>query len=181
MEPILIKNYKSAWGELQLGIYQEKICMVDWTYRKMRSTNDQRIKEGLKADFQQSDSAMFNTIIESLEAYKNGELKEFELPLLLVGTEFQREVWRKLLEIPYGQTWSYQDLALAMNNLGAIRAVAAANGANAISILVPCHRVIGSDGSLTGYAGGIPAKKQLLLLENPDFGKVDHKGQLSLF
>lgn len=101
-------------------------------------------------------------IVEQLEAYFRGELKEFHLKLDLKGTEFQKKVWHAILQIPYGKTVSYLELSKQLGDVKAIRAVASANGKNPVWIVVPCHRVIGSDGSLTGYAGGIPRKKWLL-------------------
>lgn len=100
-----------------------------------------------------------------LNLYFQGKLKEFDLPLDLVGTEFQQQVWNVLLQIPYGATSSYAKQAQILGNPTAVRAVANANGMNKISIIVPCHRVIGSDGSLTGYGGGLWRKKELLELE----------------
>jgi methylated-DNA-[protein]-cysteine S-methyltransferase len=97
-----------------------------------------------------------------LGEYFAGERREFDLPLRLDGTEFQRRVWQALTEIPYGETWSYGRLALRVGNPKACRAVGLANGRNPISILIPCHRVIGADGSLTGYGGGVERKRWLL-------------------
>lgn len=104
-----------------------------------------------------------------LEQYFTGERREFDLPLNPRGTEFQQRVWRELLRIPFGETRSYREQAEALGNLKAIRAVARANGANPIAVVVPCHRVIGSDGSLTGYAGGLDMKARLLALEGARF------------
>jgi methylated-DNA-[protein]-cysteine S-methyltransferase len=101
-------------------------------------------------------------LIEQLDKYFNGTRKEFTLPLSFKGTPFQISVWKELLTIPYGATRTYMEQSLALNNPLGIRAVAKANGANPIAILVPCHRVVGSDGKLTGYAGGISRKKWLL-------------------
>lgn len=102
-----------------------------------------------------------------LEAYFMGELKEFKLKLNPEGTPFQKKVWEALLEIPFGKTCSYLELSKKLGDVKAIRAVAAANGKNPLWIVIPCHRVIGSDGSLTGYAGGLWRKKWLLDFENP--------------
>lgn len=102
---------------------------------------------------------------EQLGQYFSGLRQQFNLPLAAQGTEFQQKVWRALIEIPYGQTCSYQELANAIGNPKAVRAVGLANGKNPISIVVPCHRVIGKNGKLTGYAGGVERKEQLLALE----------------
>lgn len=101
-----------------------------------------------------------------LEEYFRGERTTFDVPLAASGTPFQQRVWRELCEIPYGRTWSYGELATRVGNPKASRAVGLANGRNPISIIVPCHRVIGADGSLTGYGGGLPCKKGLLAFES---------------
>jgi len=103
--------------------------------------------------------------VGQLTAYFAGGLREFRLPLDIVGTEFQKRVWHELLTIPYGEIRSYRQIAVAIAAPQAVRAVGAANGANPIAIVVPCHRVIGSSGKLTGYGGGLPLKKRLLDLE----------------
>jgi len=118
-----------------------------------------------QADWKQNRAA-FAEAIRQLQAYFRGELKEFDLPLAMEGTEFQLRVWNELRAIPYGETISYAQLAGRIGNPQAVRAVGAANGCNPIPIIVPCHRVIGSDGSLTGFGGGLPTKKMLLELEN---------------
>lgn len=104
---------------------------------------------------------------DQLKEYFGGRRKHFELKLDPVGSEFQKRVWKELCAIEYGETTSYKDQALRLGDLKAIRAVAAANGKNPIAVIIPCHRVIGSDGSLTGYAGGLWRKKWLLEHENP--------------
>lgn len=112
------------------------------------------------------DKEPFSEVIRQLQAYFRGELKEFDLPLAMEGTEFQLRVWNALRAIPYGETISYARLAERIGNPKAVRAVGLANGSNPIPIIVPCHRVIGSDGSLTGFGGGLSTKKRLLELEN---------------
>ena len=104
--------------------------------------------------------------VRQLTEYFDGTRRKFDLPLRLQGTTFQTRVWRELTEIPYGQTWSYGQLAQRIDKPSASRAVGLANGRNPISILVPCHRVIGADGSLTGYGGGIERKRWLLQHEH---------------
>jgi methylated-DNA-[protein]-cysteine S-methyltransferase len=118
-----------------------------------------------QADWKQ-DKAPFAEVVRQLQAYFCGELREFDVLLVLEGTEFQLRVWNTLREIPYGETISYLQLAERIGNPKAVRAVGLANGSNPIPIIVPCHRVIGSDGSLTGFGGGLSTKKKLLELES---------------
>jgi methylated-DNA-[protein]-cysteine S-methyltransferase len=112
------------------------------------------------------DRAPFQEAIRQLESYFAGNLKDFDLPLVLNGTEFQLLVWRNLRKIPYGETVSYGQLARRIGSPDAARAVGLANGSNPIPIIIPCHRVIGSNGDLTGFGGGLPVKKKLLALES---------------
>ncbi|HXW36266.1 MAG TPA: methylated-DNA--[protein]-cysteine S-methyltransferase [Acidimicrobiales bacterium] len=111
------------------------------------------------------DLPLFKATAEQLDEYFSGDRKEFDLPLELEGTAFQKEVWRALREIPYGQTASYGEIAARVGRPGASRAVGLANGRNPIGIIVPCHRVIGANGTLTGYGGGLDRKQWLLALE----------------
>ncbi len=173
---IKIQYYKSPVGELILGSFNEKLCLADWRYRKMRSTIDTRIKKGLNAEFIEESSTTIKKTIDQLNDYFNQKRTIFNIDLLFVGTDFQKTVWNELIKIPYGTTFSYLQLSNNLNNPKAIRAVASANGANSISILVPCHRIIGANGKLIGYAGGLPTKKKLLQLEG---AIVDN--QLKLF
>jgi methylated-DNA-[protein]-cysteine S-methyltransferase len=103
--------------------------------------------------------------VTEFDEYFAGKRTKFEVPTDAQGTDFQKQVWKMLKTIPFGETWSYQDLAIAIDNPKAVRAVGLANGKNPISIIVPCHRVIGKNGKLTGYAGGIDKKEKLLVLE----------------
>ncbi|MFD3514976.1 methylated-DNA--[protein]-cysteine S-methyltransferase [Streptomyces sp. NPDC058657] len=123
----------------------------------------------------------FPQVVEQLNAYFEGELTEFTLPLHLAGTPFQRSVWEQLLTIPYGETRSYGQLAAQLGKAGASRAVGLANGKNPISIVVPCHRVIGSGGSLTGYGGGLDRKRALLALEGGVRAQSGERGENLLF
>lgn len=163
---IHIQYHKTPVGELILGSYKGKLCLCDWRYRKMRESIDNRIKKGLNSEYIKDPCPIIKETINQLTEYFKEERTEFSIPLLLVGTEFQQSVWQSLLTIPYGKTDTYLGLSKKLNNEKAIRAVGTANGANSISILVPCHRIIGSDGNLVGYAGGLEAKKRLLTLEN---------------
>lgn len=176
MNSIKIQYFKTPFGELILGSYNEQLCMCDWRYRRMRTTIDNRLQKLLDAEYVEQESEVVDLTISQLNEFFRGIRKEFDTPLLFVGTDFQKTVWRALQDIPYGTTETYAGLSKKINNVLAIRAVAAANGANAISIIVPCHRIIGSDAKLIGYAGGLEAKKSLLELES----NVSLK-QLSLF
>jgi len=125
---------------------------------------------GPQADWVRDDDAL-RDVVRQLQAYFNGELREFDIPLQMEGTAFQRGVWRALQDIPYGETISYGELARRIGNPKGSRAVGLANGANPVPIIVPCHRVIGANGSLTGFGGGLRTKEMLLGLE---------KGQLEM-
>jgi methylated-DNA-[protein]-cysteine S-methyltransferase len=122
--------------------------------------------------------APLSLALRQLSEYFAGTRREFDLPLRMRGTVFQQRVWRELTEIPYGRTWSYGELAKRIDNPSASRAVGLANGSNPISIVVPCHRVIGADGSLTGYGGGLERKRWLLAHEGLLWG--ENRGQLPL-
>jgi methylated-DNA-[protein]-cysteine S-methyltransferase len=113
----------------------------------------------------QNNSAELHSTIQQLNAYFAGELESFDLPLAPEGTPFQKKVWQELCSIPYGETISYGELAKRLGNPNASRAVGLANGSNPIPIIIPCHRVIGSNGKLTGYGGGLDIKEKLLALE----------------
>ena len=163
---ISIQYYKSPIGEIILGSYHDRLCLADFRYRRMRTTIDRRIQSALKATYVEESSHIIEQAVNEFEEYFKGERKTFETPLIMIGTAFQKSVWDRLIQIPYGTTSSYLELAKSIDNKKAVRAVASANGANAIAIMIPCHRIIGSDGDLVGYAGGLSAKKKLLTLEN---------------
>ncbi len=169
MNEINIQYFKTAYGEMILGSYDNKLVMADWRYRKMRDNIDRRLQTKLKAAYKEKSSEVLDTTRQQLNEYFEYKRKKFDLPINFVGTDFQKSVWNGLMTIPYGTTSSYLELAASISNIKAVRAVANANGANAISIIVPCHRIIGKNGSLTGYAGGLPAKKKLLDLEHSLF------------
>ena len=162
MENIHIQNYKSPYGELILGAFDGKLCLADWRYRRMRTSIDKRLQKYFNAVYIEHEDTIVDAAITQLEEYFRRQRKIFDLPILTAGTDFQRSVWDALLEISYGSVITYQKMAENLGNKNAVRAVAAANGANAISIIIPCHRVIGSDGHLTGYGGGLWRKEWLL-------------------
>jgi len=122
-------------------------------------------KEAVQNGFEKSETGLIKKVSVQLDEYFNGKRKTFDLPIVLNGTDFQMKIWKSLQKIPYGKTQSYGELAAAIGNPKACRAAGMANNKNPIAIIVPCHRVIGQDGNLTGYAGGLEIKKQLLELE----------------
>ncbi len=176
MEKINFQFYKTKIGELILGSSDNQLCLLDFRYRKMRSTVDKRIKKGLNADYLEQDNEILRETRKQINEYLNGDRKVFEIPTLLVGTNFQKQVWNALINVNYGTTASYMDLAKEINNPKAVRAVASANGANSIGLIIPCHRIIGSNGELVGYGGGLPVKKRLLKLEKENSEQIiDYK------
>lgn len=162
---IKIKRYESPCGVLMLGSFGDKLCLCDWQVEKHRDHVDRRLKRILRAEFEEGTSEVIGKAERQLDEFFAGQRREFDMPLLFVGTDFQKTVWNELLKIPFGQTISYGEMARRIGMPKAVRAVANANGANSMSIFAPCHRVIGSDRSLTGYGGGLDAKRMLLELE----------------
>jgi methylated-DNA-[protein]-cysteine S-methyltransferase len=146
----------SPYGPLTLVAEEGVLCGLYMTDQRHRPAEE---------TFGDRDDSPFGEAEEQLTAYFDGELKEFTLELRLNGTPFQRMVWDQLRRIPYGETRSYGELAAALGNPAASRAVGLANGKNPVGIIVPCHRVVGADGSLTGYGGGLPRKQRLLDFE----------------
>lgn len=165
MNTIRYNYYVSPVGEMILAEFDGELVMTDWRWRRMRKSIDRRIMEGLGTEMEQADTELLKACRSQFDEYFKGNRREFELPLRPVGTPFQQSVWNELMQVPYGECATYLDLAWRMDKADAIRAVASANGANAHSIIIPCHRIIGSDGGLVGYAGGLRAKKALLRLE----------------
>lgn len=157
--------YRSACGDLILGEYGGRLCLCDWVDSRKRRMTDAALLRLSGAEFRASPSDAARLVARQLDEYFAGSLTEFDIPLQFFGTEFRQRVWTALCDIPYGETLSYGSLAERLGDRGAVRAVAAAVGANPMSIVVPCHRVIGSDGRLVGYAGGVDAKRFLLGLE----------------
>jgi len=160
-----LKRIETPLGTMLACATEEGICLLEFTDRKMLETELKSIAKLLNASIIQGRNKHFDALEIELQAYFDGKRKEFSVPLHTLGTEFQNKVWTALRHIPYGQIKSYKAQAIAIGSPESIRAVANANGMNRISILIPCHRVIGSDGQLTGYGGGLWRKKYLLELE----------------
>lgn len=152
-------------GPMFAGAVEEGICLLEFTDRRMLETEFKQLKTLLKASIVQGHSPHFDLLQQELAEYFEGKRKAFTVPLVMPGSSFQQQVWTALQTIPYGSTRSYNQQARSIGKPLAVRAVANANGCNRISILVPCHRVIGENGHLTGYGGGLWRKKWLLDLE----------------
>ncbi len=166
---ITVQPYTSPCGRLLLGSFNDKLCLCDWQVEKHRERVNERLKRILRADFKEGVSELTARAARQLDEYFTGKRRTFDIPLLFTGTDFQQKVWNELLHIPFGTTVSYGEMARRIDMPKAVRAVANANGANSISIFAPCHRVIGSDHSLTGYGGGLDTKQKLLELEGVFF------------
>lgn len=162
---IMITRILTPLGPMLAGATENGICLLEFVDRKMIETQLKRIKKIYSAELVPGESSFFPELDKQVGEYFAGKRKVFDIPLEKEGTKFQEKVWKELLEIPYGKTRSYEDQAIAIGNRNAVRAVAKANGDNRIAIIIPCHRVIGKDGSLTGYGGGIWRKQYMLDLE----------------
>jgi methylated-DNA-[protein]-cysteine S-methyltransferase len=152
------KTMKSPVGELKLIASDKGLAAILWE-------NDNPLRVRLSPSLEDTTHPILLMAEDQLKAYFSGKLKSFSLPLDFKGTEFQKRVWAALLSVPYGETRSYGFVAEQIKNPKAMRAVGAAIGKNPISIIAPCHRIIGSTGNLTGFAGGLKAKANLLILE----------------
>lgn len=159
---IFLRPYHASCGDLMLGSYGGNLCLCDWQEGRWRERTARRLQTLLHARFEMGESDITAMAAGQLDEYFNGIRKTFDIPLLFVGTEFQKTVWNELLRIPYGQTIAYAELAVRLGKPSAVRAVANTNAANPLSIIVPCHRVIGTNHALTGYAGGLDVKRFLL-------------------
>ena len=165
MQKIYIHQINSPLGLLTVGATNKGICLLEFDDEQRIAKHFAQFNKREEVELITATSDLISEAEEQLKAYFDGERKEFDLRLDMVGTDFQLKVWKELLKVPYGVTRSYKEQAIAVGDLKAIRAVATANGENRISIIIPCHRIIGADGSLTGYGGGIWRKQKLLELE----------------
>lgn len=160
-----LKRIETPLGTMIACANENGICMLEFSDRKALPTELKEISKHFDANIVQGENPHFKTLEKELEEYFEGKRKDFTVPLSPVGTDFQKKVWEILRTIPYGTTRTYQQQADILGNPKAVRAVANANGLNKISIIIPCHRVIGTNGTLTGYGGGIWRKQKLLELE----------------
>ena len=162
---INITRLETPLGTMFAGAVEQGICLLEFTDRKMLETELKSLAKLLNANILQGVNKHLELLKQQLDEYFEGKRKEFAIPLFTPGSEFQQSVWKTLRTIPYGSTRSYKQQAELLQRPEAVRAVANANGMNRISIIIPCHRVIGADGNLTGYGGGLWRKKWLLDLE----------------
>ena len=162
---ICIQYYNSPCGELVLASMDDELCLCDWNGMPCAERNLRRIRRYVNKDFRKETSPVIEQTKRQLDDYFAGNRKEFDIQLHTFGTDFQNRVWKALLDIPYGKTRTYMEIAKSIGNAKGVRAVAQAIGANSLDIIVPCHRVIGSNHSLTGFAGGLDKKRFLLELE----------------
>ncbi len=175
---ITVKHIETPLGLMRAAATDEGICLFDFVHRRMLDAIEKRVTSMLGTEVHEGEHQYIDVLEQQVSEYFAGIRKEFDLPLHLVGTDFQKKVWNGLLSIPYGETRSYKQQSIFLGDVKAIRAVGTANGQNGIAIIVPCHRVIGDNGSLVGYGGGLPKKKWLLQHEAKHSGK---NMQASLF
>jgi len=157
-----IIRIETPLGTMLAGGVADGICLLEFSDRRMLETELKQIAKYFNATLIQGENKHFNLLRTELKEYFEKKLKNFSVPLCAPGTEFQKAVWKTMQKIPYGTTWSYKQEAEKLGRPKSVRAVANANGQNRISIIIPCHRVIGSNGTLTGYGGGLWRKKWLL-------------------
>lgn len=162
---VTVTRVLTPLGPMLAGATDSGICLLEFTDRRMLETQISRLERLLDAGFMTGTHRHLKQLEQELQEYFEGKRRQFEVPLALSGTAFQMRAWAYLRNIPYGETRSYREQALSVGNINATRAVASANGDNKIAIIIPCHRVIGSDGKLTGYGGGLWRKQYLLDME----------------
>jgi len=172
METVNISNINTPIGKMIAGGNEKGLWLLEYSCEDRLTLQTRRLRKQMDVKFAEGEFRYFKQLMDELKEYFTGIRKTFSIPLVMSGTPFQKQVWEQLLTIPYGQTRSYKQQAIQMGAPEAIRAIAHANGENRMAILIPCHRVIGADGSLTGYGGGLWRKRFLLELEKaiqPEF------------
>jgi AraC family transcriptional regulator of adaptative response/methylated-DNA-[protein]-cysteine methyltransferase len=169
---IVTTKFDTVLGTMLAGSVDDGICLLDFYDEKKYEKETVFLSRYFSSALEEGENFHLNMLHGQLDEYFKGTRKEFTVPVVTAGTVFQRSVWQELRNIEYGSTRSYLRQAEAMGIPGSVRAVANANGRNRISILIPCHRVIGSDNRLTGYAGGLERKKWLLEHERKFSGKA---------
>jgi methylated-DNA-[protein]-cysteine S-methyltransferase len=164
---IALPNTKSGDVVMPLCFYATPLGQIGIEEQQGAIVNVYFADEAIPSGITLQATGLTDEAGRQLAAYCQGQLKQFDLPLAPLGTPFQQRIWQLLCQIPYGTTWSYKQLAIAAGNPNAMRAVGQANNKNPIPIFIPCHRVIGVNGQLVGYGGGLAIKQQLLVIEQP--------------
>ena len=162
---IWINRIATPLGSMIVGVHDSGLCLLEFAERRMLDTQLKKLRQRMGRVFLPGDHPMMDQVKQELDAYFNGSLRNFTVPVVAPGTVFQESVWQALSAIPYGETRSYAEVAEGIGHGDAVRAVGRANGDNRIAIIIPCHRVVGSDGELTGYGGGLWRKEYLLAME----------------
>ncbi len=165
MNVISTKTIETPLGDMIAGAVDDGICLLEFHDRRMLPVQLDRIKQLFKAEIVEGDHPLFSPLEKELNEYFHEGRKSFNVPIVYPGSPFQVKVWESLMKIPYGKVRSYQFQSELLGNPKAIRAMAKANGDNRLAILIPCHRIIGSNGEMVGYGGKIWRKKHLLELE----------------
>jgi AraC family transcriptional regulator of adaptative response/methylated-DNA-[protein]-cysteine methyltransferase len=160
-----VADIETPIGTMVATASETHLLLLEFSHRRMLDTQLDRVRRALTCEFERGESPVFGIVRAQLEEYFAGDRREFDIPLHVPGTPFQTRVWNELRKIPSGTTTSYARIAEAIGQPTAVRAVARANGDNRVAIIIPCHRVIGSDGQLVGYGGGLWRKRRLLQLE----------------
>lgn len=179
---IYLNRITTPLGPMLIGTTDDGLCLLEFTDRSMLEAQLNRLQKYYKGTFISGSNKIIDQTASEITEYFEGKRRRFSVPMNVPGSEFQKKVWKQLMDVPYGTTRSYKEQAIGIGNLKAIRAVASANGNNRIAIIIPCHRVVGSNGSLTGYAGGLWRKRYLLNLERSGLNEVVEKeGQTAMW
>ncbi len=163
---ILTDTVPTPLGPMVVCSTENGICLLEFRDHQPKNSEKEVLEKKLNGIVKEGENVYIKQVKQELKEYFSGERRQFDVPLQFIGTAFQQSVWKYLLDLPYGTTTTYMKQALALGNPKAVRAVAAANGQNKIAIIIPCHRVVGTNGKLTGYAGGLERKRWLLDFES---------------
>lgn len=183
MQIVHIRNIITPLGDMVAGVSASGVHLLEFINPNRLEKQKQVLLKKANLVLSDEPHRIHDQLQGELDEYFDGERQDFTIPIVPTGTEFQMNVWRRLQEIPYGRTETYQEVTESLGDSNAIRAVAKTNGENPVAILIPCHRVIGKNGDLTGYAGGLDRKRKLINLERQAAGdEVYREGdQINLF
>lgn len=177
MNQINTRHHSTQMGEVILGSFDGRLCLLDFVEGKAGGIVRDRIRRVLNAKLVEHDDDILRETRRQLDEYLEGQRKGFDIPVLMVGTDFQKDVWNAVMRVPYGASSTYSQIARDIGKERAVRAVGNAMAANPIAIIIPCHRVVGSDGTLVGYGGGLSRKSRLLTLERRNALALDAQNE----